>query len=298
MKIRIRSVSTALVVTLFLAATPEATATNYTLWIHGRTARNSTELGNYQDFSYWGPSSVSAGVNKRAVNWDGYSKIADQNVHIRNALDCFCTGENWCYVAVHSAGNLHIGYALSLYGGTQRNKKNAVPNANGVCGDADGTTQVGWNIKWVDVASGAAGGSELADRGEWATSEPLVSDLVTTTARAMYDHNATRSKWFYLFAGAKGTYYSGILPGQDDEAVTYHSSGGVSGSSGGSFCNPGDWWCNDLTLGTNACEGGRAKWSRHTVQFRDDDEQYDHYARGNWQGIVAKVLEDVSEYAW
>ncbi|MGA9522097.1 MAG: hypothetical protein WBV82_11565 [Myxococcaceae bacterium] len=298
MKIRIRSLSAALVVTWFLAAIPESLATNYTLWIHGRTARDSTQVGNYEDFSYWGPKSASAGVNKRAVNWDGYSKIADQNVHIRNALDCYCTGENWCYVAVHSAGNLHIGYALSLYGGTRRNKKNAVPNASGVCGDSDGSTQVGWNIKWVDVASGAGGGSELADRGNWTTSEPLVSDLVTTTARALYDHNLTRSRWFYMFAGAKGTFYSGMLPGQDDEAVSYHSSGGVSGSSGGSYCNPGDWWCNDLTMGTNACEGGRAKWSWHTVQFRDDDEAYDHYASGNWEGIVAKVREDVAEHAW
>ena len=298
MKIRIRSLSAALVITWFLSLVPEALATNYTLWIHGRAARDSTEVGNHDDFSYWGPTSVSAGVNKKAVNWDGYSKIADENVHIRNALDCYCTGDNWCYIAVHSAGNLHIGYALSLYGGTHRNKKDAVPSASGVCGDTDGATQVGWNIKWVDVASGAGGGSELADRGGWTTSEPLVSDLVTTTARAMYDHNATRSRWFYMFAGAKGTLYSGMLPGQDDEAVSYHSSGGVSGSSGGSYCNPGDFWCNDLTMGTNACEGGRAKWSWHTVQFRDDDEAYNHYGRGNWAGIVSKVREDVAEHAW
>ena len=38
----------------------------------------------------------------------------------------------------------------------------------------------------------------------------------------MYDHNQTRGKIFYMFAGAKGTLYSGILPGQDDEAIAYH----------------------------------------------------------------------------
>ena len=68
-----------------------------------------------------------------------------------------------------------------------------------------------------------------------------------------------------MYAGAKGTAYSGILPGQDDEAVAYHSTGGVSGSSGGSYCNPSDWFCNDLTLGTAANEGGSAKWSYHSV---------------------------------
>ena len=145
---------------------------------------------------------------------------------------------------MHSAGNLQIGYALALYGGSARYKKNAIPSASGVCGNTDGTTQVGWNIKWVDVASGAAGGSELADVGDWAVSDPIVGDLVTTTARALYNHNTTRSKWFYMFAGSKGTFYSGVLPGQDDEAVSYHSTGGVSGTNGASYCNPGDWFCD------------------------------------------------------
>jgi hypothetical protein len=92
-----------------------------------------------------------------------------------------------------------------------------------------------------------------------------------------------------MYAGAKGTLYSGILPGQDDEAVAYHSSGGVSGSSGGSYCNPSDWFCNDLTLGSGANEGGTAKWSYHSVSFRDDNEAYNHYTNGNWEGIVSVV---------
>jgi hypothetical protein len=276
----------------------EAAATNYSLWIHGRNG-GSTQAGNYNDFSYWGPSTTPAGVNKRAVNWNGTQRIGGQNYRIRDALDCFCTGPNWCYIAAHSAGNLQIGYALALYGGSARYKKNAIPNSSGVCGNTDGTTQTGWNIKWVDVASGAGGGSELADNGDWASSEPLVSDLVTTTARAMYNHNTTRNIWFYMFAAAKGTAYSGILPGQDDEAVAYHSTGGVSGGSGGSYCNPGDWFCGGtLNTGTAACSDGRAKWSYHTVELRDDGEAYNHYANGNWGGIVAKVREDMATYAY
>jgi hypothetical protein len=292
------SVRTALATSLTVAllAAPQALATNYTLWIHGKNG-GGTQAGNYADFSNWGPSTTAAGVNKKAVNWDGRQRIGGQNYRIRDALDCFCTGTNWCYIAVHSAGDLQIGYALSLYGGTARYKKNAIPNSSGVCGNTDGTTQVGWNIKWVDVASGAGGGSELADNGEWATSDPIVGDLVTTTARAMYNHNTTRSLWFYMFAGSKGTYYSGILPGQDDDAVAYHSTGGVAGSAGGAYCNPSDWFCNDLTLGSGACEGNHAKWSYHTVKLRDDGEAYGHGANGNWQGIVSKVREDVVLYA-
>ena len=269
-------------------------ATNYSLWVNGRTGGG--QVGNHLDFAYWGPSTVAAGVNKRSINWDGYNRISTTNAGIRDALDCYCTGPNWCYVAAHSAGNLQIGYALSLYGGTSREVKNATPNASGVCGAAGGT-QTGWNIKWVGVAAGAAGGSELADYGSWAVSDPLTSDLKTSTARAMYDHNQTRAKWFYMYAGAKGTAYSRILPGQDDEVVAYHSAGGVSGSGGASFCNPSDWFCNNLTLGTSVNEGGRAKWAWHSVQFRDDGESFDHYTRGNWQGAVSKLRAEMQAYA-
>ncbi|MBB4845445.1 hypothetical protein HNP55_003995 [Paucibacter oligotrophus] len=276
---------------LILAAASAAWATNYSLWVNGRTGGGVA--GNYADFTYWGPATTAAGINKKAVNWDGYNHISDQNYLVRNALDCYCTGPNWCYVAVHSAGNLMMGYTLSMYGGSSRYKKNASPGSDGQCANSDGTTQTGWNIKWVNVAAGAAGGSELSDAGSWAMSEPLVADLKTSTARAMYDHNNTRAKMFYMYAGAKGTAYSFILPGQDDEAVAYHSSGGVSGSSGGSYCNPSDWLCNDLTLGTAAVEGGRAKWSNHSVVFRDDAEAYNHYTNGNWGGVVGKVRADM-----
>ena len=37
-----------------------AHATNYSLWINGRTGGG--QIGNYADFSYWGPSGVHAGV--------------------------------------------------------------------------------------------------------------------------------------------------------------------------------------------------------------------------------------------
>jgi len=280
---------------LAMFASGVASATNYTLWINGRTGGGT--IGDYNSFTYWGPAGAAAGVNKKAVNWDGYNSIASQNYLIRDALDCFCTGSNWCYIATHSAGDLMLGYTLANYGGSTRMKKNATPNASGQCGNADGTSQVGWNIKWVRVASGAAGGSELSDAGSWAMTEPLVKDLKTSTARAMYNHNETRNVMFYMYAGAKGTLYSGILPGQDDEAVAYHSTGGVSGSGGASFCNPSDWFCNDLTLGTAANEGGRAKWANHSVVFRDDGEAYNHYAAGNWAGIISKVREAMAAYA-
>ena len=127
-----------------------------TLWVNGRTGGG--QLGNYADFTYWGPAGTAAGVNKKAVNWDGYNSISSQNYLVRNALDCYCTGSNWCYIGAHSAGNLQVGYTLAMYGGSSRTITNASPNSSGVCGASGAGTQTGWNIKWVDIAGGAAGG--------------------------------------------------------------------------------------------------------------------------------------------
>ena len=282
--------------TTTLLVSSVASATNYSLWIHGRNTSQSTQVGNYADFSYWGPSSTAAGINKKAVNWNGIGHIADTNGGVRNALDCYCTGTNWCYIAAHSAGNAQIGYALSLFGGSARTKKNAVPNASGVCGNAStGGTQTGWNIKWVDIGGGAAGGSELANVGSWAVGDAITSDLRTGTMRSLYNHNTTRGSWFYMFAGAKGTAYSGILPGQDDEAVAYHSSGGLSATGG--FCNPGDLFCDgDLNLGTTGSSNA-PKWTNHSVEVRDDSESLNHYTAGTWGGIMGAVRKDMVTYA-
>jgi hypothetical protein len=282
-----------LVAALLLGSATQAV--NYSLWIKGRGSGGVP--GRYGDFAYWGPSSVAAGINKRAVNWDGHGRIAAQNYRVRDALDCFCTGPNWCYVAAYSAGDLMIGYALDLYGGTARYKTNPNTALDGKCSNSDGSTQVGWNIKWVDVAAGAAGGTELADAGAWALSEPLVADLKVATARAMYNHDNTRGRMFYLFAGARGGASSALLPGQDDGVIAYHSSGGVSGSSGHTYCNPGDLWCKDLTLGTALTEGGRRKWLNHSVRFRDDGEDYGHALKDNWSGIVSRMRLDMQSHA-
>ena len=277
-----------------LLAAGVAGATNYSLWIHGRTGGGA--IGNYNDFTYFGPNTTPAGVNKKAVNWDGRSGVAEQSGIIRNALDCFCTGNNWCYIAVHSAGDMLVGYTLANFGASTRQVTNAQPNASGVC-TAGAGSQTGWNIKWVRVAAGSAGGSELADIGAWTTSEPMVQQHKVATARALYNHNDTKNVWFYRYAAAAGALYSFALPGQDDEVVAYHSSGGVSGSGGSSFCNPGDWFCNDLTLGSGPNQGGRAKWSFHSVVFRDDGEDYGHYTRQNWSGITSLVRRDMEAMA-
>jgi hypothetical protein len=277
---------------LVLALASLAQATNYTLWINGRN--NPAAIGNYDDFRYWGPAAVAAGVNKKAVNWDGYHSIGDQAGHVRDALDCFCTGSNWCYIVTHSAGDMMIGYLLANYGSSVRTVKDTRANLAGVCGDvAPNVVQTGWNIKWVRSAGGSAGGSELADVGRWTTGEPLVHQHKVTTARALYNHNDTHNVWFYMYAGARGTRYSWLLPGQDDEVVAYHSAGGVAGTAGGAYCNPGDRWCRDLTIGAGPNQDGWPKWTNHWVVFRDDGEHFKHYVDGKWGGVTDAVRVDV-----
>ena len=78
-----------------------------------------------------------------------------------------------------------------------------------------------------------------------------------------------------------------------------HGWGGVSGSSGSSLCNPGDWFCGGtLTPGTSACSSGQAKWSYHSVSFRDDSEAYSHSGNGKWEGIPGRVRQDVASRAY
>jgi hypothetical protein len=269
-------------------------AETYTLWIHGRTSSGGTTEGDYGDFSYWGPAASAAGPNPRAVNWDGRSRIAESNAAIRRALDCFCTGSRSCVVAAHSAGDAQIGYALDLYGASDREVTDGAPDASGACAGT-GTTQVGWNIKWVAVAGGASGGTELADLGYWAVSDPLTGDLRTATARTLYDHNDTQGVTFYMYAGARGAVYSGVLPGQDDAVIAYHSSGGLSRV--GSFCNPGDWGCDGTLEYGGDPSGDVPKWDGHVVALRDDAEASDHYTGNAWGGIVGPMRDDVAATA-
>lgn len=83
------------------------------------------------------------------------------------------------------AGNLQIGYAVSLYGTSSRSQKTASPKASGQCGNSGAGTQTGWNIKRVAIAGGATGGSELANSGGRTLGEAWASDLKINTARAM-----------------------------------------------------------------------------------------------------------------
>jgi hypothetical protein len=111
----------------------------------------------------------------------------------------------------------------------------------------------------------------------------------------MYDHNVTAGVRFYMYTGANNTAGTRrILPGDDDQAVAYHSAGGVAGSTGRQLCNAGAWRCPTLSIGNLPNEDRSVKWTNHFVLFRDDAYKLDHYSSGTWQGVPGKVREGMA----
>jgi hypothetical protein len=267
----------------------------FTLWIHGYWPIGETKIGDYDAFwPYFGRAASAPGVNPKAVNWGGRETLARSNIHVVRALDCFCTGTSACYVAAHSTGDAQIGYALARLGGTQRPKKNPDRvKENGECEDAGGT-QTGWNIRWVAVAGGAAGGSELAPLGKWGTlvglNDPILRDLDPRVMRSRYDHDQTHGVVFHMFVGYDGTAMSGLLPGEDDGVVAYHSAGALAEI--GSFCNSG---CDGvLTKGSGPASDGTRKWRNHTVESITDRG---HLTWSSWNGVLGDLAAYVRQNA-
>ncbi|MEI7893781.1 MAG: hypothetical protein WCI05_11850, partial [Myxococcales bacterium] len=110
-------VTVAAVLFACLASAGTAEAAKTTLYVHGYSPLSVVPVGNtYDDWSSWGTINKAGGVNRKAVNWGGQDFISQTNGYVRNALDCFCTGDNWCYISTHSTGDSQVGYALSQYG--------------------------------------------------------------------------------------------------------------------------------------------------------------------------------------
>lgn len=247
-----------------------------TLYVHGRS--DSTPV----DWGYWA-GQARPGVNAVAVNWAGNDRIGNTNFTIREALDTYCTGENWCYIACHSAGCAQVGYALDLYG---------------VTGDVES-----WNIYWVAAAGSAAGGSEVADLKLWSNHHPIDEDLKTIAMRNSYDHDDTAGVTHYMLAGAgySDAYvelnaFSAQLPGSDDAAVAYHSSCGIRNSA----FNVERFWCNAGEI----CSGEyvdptsqESLWLLHAIYFLDKGQLYSHYIADSNEGICHELFSLMETYA-
>jgi len=170
--------------------------------------------------------SVNARVNQRTT-------MAAATSDLRDVLDDYCTGEDWCTVFTFSNGGALISRALSFYGDD-------------------------WNILNVVATASNEGGSELSRwgrAGEIFTSCDMLDAVSPTDHRSGWNHHDTAGAIFYMVAGYKCMapwIQCLLLPGEDDGAVAYHSAGGMS----------------DVFSTTELC-GDEPRYSNHEVAFCD-----------------------------
>ncbi len=247
-----------------------------TLYVHGRDPD-----GQPSGWSYWNGKS-RPGINPVAVNWRGNERISDTNATIRVALDSYCSGNDWCYVACHSTGCAQVGYALDLYG---------------TIGDS-----ARWNIYWVAAAGSAEGGSEVASLKLFSLQVPLDEDLTPSAMRQLYDHDNSAGVTYWMFAGAGysdshpelSAETSLILPGSDDLVVAYHSACGVDNTAyeqTDAWCNTEDTLCTGNRIDTSANE---QLWALHHIEFIDSQGEYSHFLADSNEGISSRMFDFVS----
>jgi hypothetical protein len=229
--------------TLTLSAA-DAHATNFSLWIHGRTSGTPT------GWSYWKNShgqQIETGVNAVPVNYNGSAHISQSNPSVVTALNQYCTGSNSCYIQCHSAGCSQIGYAEALYPGH-------------------------WNIIWVLTGGSAAGGSELAGNlAYFFTGSSLDQDLAVGTMRGLYNHDVLGDDiagYVYNYVGGDYAALTTCLfpggclfgSGGNDSAVAFHSSGhyrnsGTYGKAASNGAAGGSFWDYSWALWVDSTNG-------------------------------------------
>lgn len=198
------------------------------------------------------------GLSKNYLNWDGVSKVIEVNNTAVNPLNTHINSKSGTSVIhTHSTGGLIIDRMIFLYGSSK--------------------------VRWVENASSAGGGSELA-----CIQQPVPVDynLCTSSARS-FSHNSGATHYHYGGSNSNpemlwllgSAVSSSQLPGEDDGAVAYHSTLGKA--STGTWCDKNsDWWdptswgCTQWDQGTNYT-GHRSYYKAYT------DHRYGlSYARG------------------
>lgn len=204
---------------LFALGMSALSAAESVIFIHGRSGSHCDSTGGYATDvnNYWGSAkSISTSATSYFAGYDGstdprtWGSCRAQS-KLYQVLEAKCKGTNWCTIVCHSAGCYASEYFI----------------------DKSATT---YNIRRIWASSSAAGGSELANAAFWASND-MVSALKTGNARGSYNHNNMKGIGVFAIAGYEATWTgaSVILPGEDDGAVSYHSTCGINAT--GSFSN-------------------------------------------------------------
>ncbi|MFN3604676.1 MAG: hypothetical protein ACK4UJ_08210 [Leptonema sp. (in: bacteria)] len=209
-----------LILTFFVAL--EIMAVESIIFVHGRGGScgsgYTTDAGNY-----WGSSkNINTSLAKYFVTYDGYSDPrtwgscrAQSKLYEVLEAKCLRSNGDSCSIICHSAGC----YATEYFISTRDISR--------------------YNIRFVINSSSAAGGSELANLKFWASGD-MDNALKTGNARGSYNHNNMKGIPFRMLAGYKGWWYTAwYLPGEDDGAVSFHSTCGINTTGSYSNCASG-----------------------------------------------------------
>jgi len=192
------------------------------IFVHGRGGTCGSDY--YTDAgNYWGTAkNINTALPKYFVTYDGYSDPrtwghcrAQSKLYQVLEERCLKSRGQSCYIICHSAGCYVTEYFISTMDVSR------------------------YGIKFVFNSSSAAGGSELANLKFWASGS-MDAALQTNNARGSYNHNNMKGIPFYMLAGYKGWWYTAwYLPGEDDGAVSFHSTCGINTTGSYSNCASG-----------------------------------------------------------
>ncbi|MBE7437861.1 MAG: hypothetical protein HS115_05330 [Spirochaetales bacterium] len=270
-----------LIVAAFMAFSG-LSAVNTVIFVHGRSSGNNhcgwgtTDVGNY-----WGSSKdielnswITSTAQRYFVgyhgdsdprSWSGYGDCgygARDNLDYIVATRCDSSVGNYCKVICHSAGCYAVDTYLSANVGYYT-----------YAGSGYGTIQTKHltGITYVMALSSASGGSELADSADWwgVDGTPMTLSLRVGVARGAGMHDSTRGIAVkHLMGDPSWDMGSGILPGEDDGAVAFHSGCGLNAASDVSTCSTGTKWSGhsnwyaSTSLGQHNTSVGGYQWAQ------------------------------------
>ena len=206
---------------------------NITIFVHGKSSNNFCNPDDTKDLvvgsttNYWGTMTNTVSGKKFFVGYDGksdprtYGSCRAQTV-LSKVLATRCKGVDTCKVVCHSAGCYASEFWLSNLGSAT-------------------ASSLGYKITGVTALAAASGGSELASALNAISfgyaGNAMDQALRVTNARSSFNHNLTGGLNVAHVPGYKGMIgASAILPGEDDFAVAYHSTCGMSEAAGFSKC--------------------------------------------------------------
>ena len=228
----------------FASETGDGTGMTYAIHIGGVCSTSFTGSKGGGELGQWdGVISVDAAVDQR-------ENMAQATSDLEAILDEHCVGGDWCYLFTYSNSGATLSRVLSI-------------------------SDTEYNIVWALNAASNEGGSELGGTGwigEVFGGCTLTGHIGTSDHRSGWNHNDTGGATFYMLGGYKAMapwVQSAVLPGEDDGAVAFHSSGGY----------------NDTYRETSLCGSRDEHYAFHETAFTCDG--YDkHHMEMKMQGVV------------